>query len=292
MSNFRIACCQITWKDVPEEQMLAEIQQAGYEGVPAGPRKGLTTQQVLDHLAKFDLKPVPSYLGANFWLKEAEAPALERAERMAVFAREAGCTELFVASGGFANYVTARGLNRSQTAGNVLPEDGMTDEEYDQCAATLNRVGEITLKEGVRSCVHNHGGTPLETREEIDRLFSLVDRELVFMGPDTGHLALGGVDVVEFFRDYADSIKTVHLKDVDLPVLEEGRAQGWEYWTFKEKGVWTELGQGFLDFPAMLEILKAVDYDGWLVVETDVTQLPTAEESAVVSRNYLRSLGL
>ncbi len=292
MSNFRIACCQITWKDVPEDQMLAEIQKAGYEGVPAGPRKGLTTQQVLDYLAKFDLKPVPAYLGANFWLKEAEAPALERAERMAVFAREAGCTELYVASGGFANYVTARGLNRSQTAANVLPEDGMTDEEYDQCAATLNRIGEITLKEGVRSCVHNHGGTPLETREEIDRLFSLVDRELVFMGPDTGHLALGGVDVVEFFRDYADSIKTVHLKDVDLPVLEEGRAQGWEYWTFKEKGVWTELGQGFIDFPAMLEILRAVDYDGWLVVETDVTQLPTAEESAIVSRNYLRSLGL
>ena len=42
----------------------------------------------------------------------------------------------------------------------------------------------------------------------------------------------------------------------------------------------------------MVEVLKDAGFDGWLLTETDVTQLPTALESAVVSRNYLRDLGL
>ena len=168
----------------------------------------------------------------------------------------------------------------------------MTDEEYKQAAATLSRVGEITLSEGVRSCFHNHVATVVETTQEIDRLFSLVDRDLVFMGPDTGHLAFGGVDVVDFFRRYADSIKTVHLKDINPQVLEEGRQNEWDYQQFKDHGIYTELGQGCMDVPAILDILKEAGFEGWLLVETDITQLPTALESAVVSRRYLRGLGL
>ena len=32
-------------------------------------------------------------------------------------------------------------------------------------------------------------------------------------------------------------------------------------------------------------------FDGWLIVETDVTQQPTAYESARISREYLNTLG-
>ncbi len=292
MAAFRIGCVQITWKNVPRDQVLREIVEAGYEGVPAGPQKGKSTQEVLDDLAGYGLDPAPTYLGGDFWQKETQADGVERARRIATFAREAGITELYVATGGSRTFVGSRGLNRMQVAGRVQPEDGLSDAEFKQLAETLNMIGEVTLAEGVSICFHNHVASVIETREEIDRLFSLVDRELVFLGPDTGHLAWGGCDVVETFRDYADSIKTVHLKDIDADVMAEGRQKEWDSSTCREHGVYIELGQGFLDFPGMMDVLKGAGFDGWLLAETDVTQLPTALESAVVSRNYLRDLQL
>ncbi len=112
------------------------------------------------------------------------------------------------------------------------------------------------------------------------------------MGPDTGHLAWAGADVVQFCRDYADSIKTMHIKDVDPAVLKVGVPAEWDYGTFSDKGIWTELGRGCVDFPVVFKILENAGFAGWLIVETDVTQLPTALESAIISREYLRGLGL
>jgi len=295
-----VGCSQITWIEftpegvrqrMPEEQVLAEIAQAGYEGAPAGPRSGRSAEEIVALYARYGLKPAPGYLGASFWQGDQREQILEQARQLALFTRQVGCTELYVAAGGF-NYATASGQTRSQLAGHVSPEDALSDEEYEQFAKVLNEVGEITLKEGVRSCFHNHVGSVIETREEIDRLFSLVDRDVVFQGPDIGHLAWGGVDVVGFCRDYADSIKTMHLKDIHPEVLREGRERKWDYRTFSDHGIFAELGEGLVDFPAIFAILKDAGFQGWVIVETDVTQKPTALESAVISRNYLKSIGI
>jgi inosose dehydratase len=80
------------------------------------------------------------------------------------------------------------------------------------------------------------------------------------------------------------------VKDIDPKVLAEGVAQGWDYSAFSDHGIFTELGQGFVDFPALVDLLRTNGFTGWIVVETDVTQLPTALESATISRDYLRSL--
>jgi inosose dehydratase len=291
-SKLLIGCGQITWRGVPEEQVLAEIAQAGYVGAPAGPKADQSAAEVIATFTRYGLKPAPGYLGADYWDKSQEATILQRARDYAAFAKAAGCTELYVAGGGFNNYVTKRGLTRMQIAGHVKPEDNMTDAEYAQFANALNQVGEITLAQGVKSCFHNHVGSTIETREEIDQLWRLIDPGLVFMGPDTGHLAWAGADVVQFCRDYASSIKTMHIKDVNKQVMDEGVAAQWDYRTFSDKGIWTELGQGCVDFPTVFQILADAGFGGWLIVETDVTQLPTPLESAIISRNYLRGLGL
>ena len=291
-SNILIGCGQITWRGVPEEQVLAEIAQAGYVGAPAGPKPDTSAADVIATFTRYGLKPAPGYLGADYWDKNQETTILQRARDYAAFAKAAGCTELYVAAGGFNNYVTKRGLSRMQIAGHVKPEDNMSDAEYAQFAKALNLVGEITLEQGVKSCFHNHVGSTIETREEIDQLWRLIDPGLVFMGPDTGHLAWAGADVVQFCRDYASSIKTMHIKDVNKQVMDEGVAAQWDYRTFSDKGIWTELGQGCVDFPTIFQILADAGFGGWLIVETDVTQLSTPLESAIISRQYLRTLGL
>lgn len=292
MKNVYIGCGQITWRGYPPEQALSDIAKAGYEGAMAGPREGKTTEEILAQLAGYGLKPAPGYLGADFWDKSQEQAILDRARAQAAFGKEAGLTELYVAAGGFTTYKNSQGQTRMDIAGNVTSDDAMTDEEFAQFANVLNAVGEITLEKGVKSCFHNHVGSTIETREEIDRLWSMVNQNVVFMGPDTGHLAWAGADVVQFYRDYADSIKTMHIKDIDPKVLAEGVPAKWDYKTFSDKGIWTELGQGNIDFPALFKICEDAGFSGWIIVETDVTQLATPLESAIVSRNYLRSLGL
>ncbi|MDP9315336.1 MAG: sugar phosphate isomerase/epimerase [Chloroflexota bacterium] len=300
MNNILVGCGQITWIRftpngakwlVPEEQVLAEIAQAGYVGAPAGPDSGRSAEETIELFGRYGLRPAPGYVGTAFWEKERRDEILERVRRHAAFMREVGCTELYVAPGGF-DYVTRSGQTRRETAGHVRPEDSLTDDQFEIFAETLNLAGEITLTEGVRSCFHNHVGTVIETREEVDRLLGLTDPALVFLGPDTGHLAWAGADPVSFCRDYAPRIKTLHLKDIDAAVRDRGREAGWDYGTFEQHGVFVELGEGCIDFPAIFAILHEVDFAGWVITETDVTQKPTAFESVAVSRAYLRSLGL
>ncbi len=294
MQNPLIGCGQITWRGLAmsQEAILAEIAQAGYAGAPAGPSGEITAQETLELYAAHGLLPAPGYLGVDFWDPGAEVEILENAHQFGAFSQALGLTELYVAAGGFNTYITLRGLSRAQVAGHVTPEDAMSDEEFNQFAKVLTQVGRITLTYGVRSCFHNHVGSTIETRAEIDRLFSLVDREVVFMGPDTGHLEWAGESALQFCRDYADVIHTIHIKDIDGAVLAEGVAKQWDYGTFTQKGIWTELGQGKIDFPAIFAVLDQAGFDGWIIVETDDTQLATPLESAMVSRAYLQGLGM
>ncbi len=292
MGKIKIGCSRITWsRSATQEQVLSEIAQAGYEGVDSGPR-GRSPQETLALLAEYGLKPAASgYLSGSLWDKEEEPGILERAKVLAEFGQAIGRPEVYVAAGGFEGYVVPSGKNRRQIAGHVRPEDAMTGAEFEQFAETLNKVGEIMLAHGVHSCFHNHVGSTIETREEIDRLFSLVDRSLVFQGPDIGHLAWAGADPVAFCRDYADDIKTMHIKDIDPDVLARGVAEEWDYGTFSQNGIFAEIGEGMVDFPAIFRILEGTGYEGWVIVETDVTQEPSALESATISRAYLKTIG-
>jgi inosose dehydratase len=282
---WQIGCGQLTWpRTMPEEQVLAEIAEAGYDGAPADVSSGRSARETLDLYARFGLRPAPGYLSGEFWDRAQAAALLELAARKASYMRELGCTELYVA----AQLTPERRL----VSGHVGPQDLLSQEGFQQFAETLNRVGEITLREGVRSCFHNHVGSFIETRAEVDRLFALVDRDVVFQGPDIGHLAWAGDNVLQFSRDYASSIKSVHIKDIDPRVRAEGVAKDWDYQTFSETGIFIEIGEGLVDFPALFAILKEADYAGWIIVETDVTKKPSARASATISRENLRRWGV
>jgi inosose dehydratase len=135
-------------------------------------------------------------------------------------------------------------------------------------------------------------GTFVETEDEIERMLELTDPDLIWLGPDTGHLAWAGVDVVAFCERHAERIKTMHIKDVNGDVRDRGIEAGWDYATFCDNGIWTEIGTGCVDFAKIFAVLSSQDFSGWLVVETDVTQLSSPLESATVSRQNLRRFGL
>lgn len=281
-----LGCGQLTWpRTLPEEEILAEIAETGYDGAPGdGGPPDRPAEETLALYARFGMLPGPGYLSGPFWVADRAEALVEAAGRKARLMRAFGCTELYVAADSTPDRLAA--------AGHVRPEDGLTAAGYAQFAATLNRVSEATLRAGVRACFHNHAGTYIETRAEVERLYEQVDRSLVFLGPDTGHLAWAGDDVVSFFRDHLDAIKTLHIKDIDPRVRAAGVAEGWGYRTFTDRGIFCEIGEGLVDFPALFALLEGANFTGWIIVETDVTQKPSARISAATSRENLRKMGV
>lgn len=285
-----IACAQLTWKGVEESIVLEQIFQAGYDGSPPkldGERPAVET---LSLYHQHGLRPAPGYFAAAYWHADLRERIVADARRAARLLRELGCSEMFVATTG--DYTGRSGRTRAAAAGHVDPEDALSDAELDIFVATVDAVATATLEEGVASCFHNHVGTVIETVEELERLLERVDPQRLFLGPDTGHLAWAGADPVAFCRRHIRRIRSVHLKDIDDRVRRQGVEEHWDYSTFVSHGIFTELGQGCVDFAGILGSLRAVGYDGWLIVETDITQRPTAAESATISRQYLHSLGV
>lgn len=293
MPAWKVGCGWVGYgEDFSEEQVLEEISRAGYEGAPITPRDSRSASETVALYDRFGLKPAPGYFSADYWRVEQHDGIVAKARQFARFHREAGCREMYVATGGWSGYTGRRGYHRGQVAGQVHPEDSLTDDEWAIFCSTLKDVCEATLEEGVWSCFHNHVGSVIESAEELERLLSSLPADLLSLGPDTGHLAWAGVEPVAFCKKFASRIRTIHLKDVDLNVRAEGVRAGWDYDTFCRNHLFTELGDGDVDFPTLIEVLQGAGFDGWVIVETDVPRRDSMFESNRVSREYLRRLGL
>ena len=154
-------------------------------------------------------------------------------------------------------------------------------------ARLLERIARLWRDYDVELCYHPHAATYVEAPHEIERLMETTDASLVRLGPDTGHLLYGGADPVAVITHYFSRVGAIHLKDTQQAVLivPAGKAQ---LPRGMRRGVWTELGTGDVDFPALFQLLRQRAWSGWVIVETDHTQFGTALESSRVSRKYLR----
>ncbi|MBO0701939.1 MAG: TIM barrel protein [Candidatus Dormibacteraeota bacterium] len=166
-------------------------------------------------------------------------------------------------------------------------------QDYRYLSRTLEEVGRRCRAEGVLACFHPHTGTPVETREEIDRVMSQVDPDLVFFAPDTGQIAKGGGDPLEVVRTYRERVRHVHLKDYvgGTTQLDAGGGgvdrTGWlDY---------VPLGQGVVDLASIARLLEDAGYRGWWMVELDGTPeapVPPREAAAASKQELDRLLGV
>jgi sugar phosphate isomerase/epimerase len=166
-----------------------------------------------------------------------------------------------------------------QTGGTHLICSGVGDRAkglaaYEEAASLMNEVGKQVARRGLTLCYHNHSfefqrfaGTTA-----LLRLFELTDPAAVKLCIDTYWVHHGGEDPAAFVARYADRTAILHLKDM-------------------KETTFAEVGQGVLDFPAILKAVEGKPVP-WAVVEQDRTAR-TPEESVRLSRQYLKeTLGL
>lgn len=174
------------------------------------------------------------------------------------------------------------------TAGGTKKPEGNTAEDYKTLLNALHKIGRRCKDYGLKSFYHLHWNTMVENREQLTWLMENAHPELVGLTADTAHLARGGCDPVEVFQTYMNRIGYVHLKDIDMGNVENDTTKG-DYRSLIH--YFKELGRGKVNFPGILKIMEEAGYNGWIMVELDATTR-TPKESAAISRDYLRQLGI
>jgi len=164
-----------------------------------------------------------------------------------------------------------------------------TDEEWKRLAEGLNKLGELAKEKGMMLSYHHHMGTGVQTFEEIDKLMSLTDPELVYLLYDTGHLVFSDVDPVAVVKKYIGRIKHVHLKDIRKEVLEKVKKESMSFLDAVREGAFTVPGDGMIDFEPIFKVLEENEYEGWMVVEAEQDPAKANPfEYALKARKYIR----
>lgn len=146
----------------------------------------------------------------------------------------------------------------------------LSAQEWRTLIATAAMIRDAAARHGVRTVLHPHVGTHVETEAEVERFLVDSDLELCL---DTGHLLIGGTDPVKLARRHPGRVGHVHLKDVRSVVAEVVRAGQISYTHAVGAGMYVPLGDGDVDVTALLSHLRGADYRGWFVLEQD-TALP------------------
>ncbi len=259
---------------------VAGIADAGFTAMHADVPAELTPAEYRTLLADHGISPAPGYFGAYFDGPADEVPALlEAAKRHAAVQAELGLTEAFLAS-----HLNPARIERPAVGAEF--DAARLDLVIERIAATAAAV----TAQGVTPCFHPHVGSWIETEQEVRALLDAVDSSVLSFGPDTGHLFWGGSDPAALIGDYADRVGAVHLKDVHRIAAQHAEQRHADYGgATREDHVWTEPGRGDVDFAAVFAALPD-SFNGWFVVEVDVPDLPSKEESTAESARWIASL--
>lgn len=268
-TNIRWAQGWLLWRDFkgqsrPLREALDDISSVGGDGIEYSPRAGelvkqnLTVESLRELLAQRKLSVSGNYFSAAFDDSNKRGEILREAtEKIDALTRLGARNIIIGPPSGEGN--AAERLQRIKRA-----------------AVALNEIGKIAADRGAEIGVHPHLNTLIETPAEIDQVMEATDPRYVHLSPDTGHIHLAGGDVVAILKKYRARLNYFHFKDGVRPFVRPRF----------EPNI-RELGQGEVDFPGVMRLLKEIRYRGWVNVEQDATRL-TPQQSCQINMSYVK----
>lgn len=298
--EIKIATAPVSWgvilKDTPNvppwKVVLDQMQEAGYTGTELGPYAYMPRDPILlrEELARHGLTLTSAYTIVNLVNPAQRQEEYEEALDTIAFLGEMGCEWLVLSDGLFVD------PNRSARAGRIRPQDGLSGDDWMSFVRHAEEVARKALNEyGLKTVYHPHVGAYVESPTEVDRFLTDTTPDLINLCLDTAHAMYGGDDPVDLARRWGSRVKYLHIKECSKPILDSVLSREGDYFAGVAAGVFPELGQGSVDFPALLEVLRSLDYHGWAVIEQDVfPDDPNSDplRSAKKNREYVRKIGM
>ncbi len=264
MSDFlsRVASAPISWgicevpgwgAMLPKQRVLTEMVELGFTATELGADGFLPSDP--DEL-NADLKPFGMTLLGGFTPvvlhdPSQRAAAIASATATAQFFQKTGATK-FVSS-------VVQDMDWS------YPRE-LSTEEKRHMAEMLGVIDDICGEYGLEQVLHPHVQTLVETKDDISRVLDSCD---VHFCLDTGHMAFGGQDPVEFAKTAMDRVGHVHLKDIRMDLVPAVLRREVSLMAATQAGVFTNLGAGDVDILGVVQTLESSGYRGWYVIEQD-----------------------
>ncbi|GAB3433317.1 TIM barrel protein [Actinophytocola sediminis] len=263
----KLAAAPISWGvcEVPgwgrlldQDTVLREMAELGLAATELGPPGYLpadpdTLRTTLD---RHGLGLVGGFLAVVLHDADQQKSIVDRAAKQAELLASVGADVLVLAAAtGIDGYDERPPLNQAQ---------------WHTLVDTAGLIRDAAVRVGVRTVLHPHVGTQVETSAEVRRFLADSDLPLCV---DTGHLLIGGTDPVELVRAHPHRVGHVHLKDVRADLAEQVRAGVLSYTEAVAGGIYVPLGDGDVNLGGLLKLLRDNDYHGWYVLEQD-TALP------------------
>ena len=275
-------------RNPPWRKTLAECAAAGYKGIELGPvgYRPENPEELAEALAEHDMTLIGGVVFRPFHDAEKWREVVDAAERT--------CRSLV--AHGAKNLVLIDSISprRAPTAGRAAEAEQMDAAEWAAFRKRIETVAKIGAETyGLSVSIHAHAGGFIDFEPELERLLDEIDPALLSICFDTGHHSYAGFDPVAFMRRHADRITYVHFKDIDPVVKRDVVANRTDFYQACGQGIFCNLGQGDVDFPAVRQVLLDTGFDGWCTVEQDCD--PTLEGSPIddarANRAYLQSIG-
>ena len=238
------------------DQIFADMSYAGLDGIElmhTALRPADSVETIRALSKKYSLPVIGSSFGGNMWDRQQHDTVLQDAQTVVNRLADVGGHTLGVSVG-------------------RAPQP-KTEAQLDAQAELLREIIKLSRSRGVTLNLHNH---TYEVENDMHDLKGTLARiPDVKLGPDLDWLVRGGVHPVTFIKTYGRQIVFLHLRDE------------------KADGKWSEaMGEGDMDYVAIGEALKEVDFSGDAVIELahERNFKPTRplRESFKMSRAYVR----
>ena len=259
----RIAAAPISWGvcEVPgwgrvlePDTVLSEMTGLGITATELGPPDYLPTDPAALRalLAEHELGLVGGFLAVPLHDADRQQSTVDEAARSVELLAAGGADVLVLAA--------ATGLDGYDE------RPALTPAQWQTLVETAGLVRDRAVRAGLRTVLHPHVGTHVETAAEVERFLADADLPLCV---DTGHLLVGGTDPVDLVRRHPHRVGHVHLKDVRADLAHQVRDGRTSYTEAVARGVYVPLGEGDVDLRELLKLLRDNDYHGWYVLEQD-----------------------
>ena len=277
-------------RQTPWNRFLDELAGAGYRWLELGPYGYLPTDptRLQDELAQRAL-----------WVAGGTMHGLSGLHRPddfdAIAAQTRRVAALTTATGGkHLIFVPVPGY-RDDTTGAYLEPAELDPDEWRTMISAVDRLGQIVAEEyGLALQFHPHADYHVETQEQTERFLDDTDPRFVSLCLDTGHLAYRRADVPALIRHYPERIGYLHIKQMDPDIVARAERDDLPFGQAVAMGASCTPPKGLPDVPSVLDALRELDADLFVVVEQDMYPVDFDEPLPIATstRIYLNSCGL
>ena len=269
-------------------QVLKENAKAGFTGIELGPVGYMPEEPAIlaEALSEFDQELIGGVIFRAFHDPDAWDDVLDGSIRTCKALAAHGATRLVI--------IDSISPRRAPTAGRAAEAEQMGTAEWEVFRNRIATIAKMGAEEyGLSVGIHAHAAGFIDFEPELERLLDEVDDKILGICFDTGHHSYAGFDPVTFMKKHISRINYMHFKDINPQVKANVITNRTGFYDACGEGIFCNLGDGDVDFPAVRQLLLDTGFNGWGTVEQDCD--PSGNTSPVddakLNRAYLQSIG-